>query len=397
MENKFKVLIVDDQPQNLQVLAYTLNNIGIKTIASNNGQNAILSAEQNQPDLILLDIMMPEMDGFEVIKRLKINSKTDTIPVIFLSALTETTEIVKGFKLGAIDYITKPFNKEELIARVQTQLKLKTANDIIKKQAQEIEAAYTKIRKSLNYAGMIQSLTIPSEATLKSLLPDSFLIYKPRDIVSGDFYWLAKENEKIYIAVADCTGHGVPGAMLSMLGISFLNELIGTLSNYDSDYILDFLRQKIKKTLRQKDSFISMGDGMDISFCIIDQKKKTLKFSGASQSILIARRKNLQTEIIEVKGDAMPIGIYVNESTFTEHDINLAENDCIYMFSDGYVDQIGGELERRFMIKNFKELIKTFSLKPLNEQKFLIERNFNSWLGENNEQIDDILILGFRI
>jgi len=397
MENKFKILIVDDQPQNLQVLAFSLNDLGIKTIAAINGQSAILSAEQNLPDLILLDIMMPEMDGFEVIKILKNNPKTQNIPVIFLSAITETKEIVKGFKLGAVDYISKPFSREELIARVQNQLNLKIANDTIKQQAHEIELAYSKIRKSLNYAGMIQNITIPSEGTLKSLFPDSFVLYKPRDIVSGDFYWLAKENGKIYVAVADCTGHGVPAAMISMLGISFLNELVGTLSNYDSDYILDFLRQKVKKIFRQKDALININDGMDISFCIIDIQKMTMKFTGAEQSILIARRKNLETEIIEVKGDPMPIGTYMVESSFTEHDIKLQENDCIYMYSDGYVDQIGGGKERRFMTKNFKELIKTFALKPMSDQKSSLERTFNTWLGTENEQIDDILIIGFRI
>jgi len=397
MHENYKVLIVDDQPKNLQVLALTLDELEIKTIAANSGISALKIVEQNMPDLILLDIMMPEMDGFEVINTLKNNILTKNIPVIFLSAKTETEDIVKGFKLGANDYITKPFKREELLVRVETQLKLKKALDTIKKQAVELEEAYTKIRKSINYAGMIQAIAIPSETSLKALLPDSFVFFKQRDIVGGDFFWFAEENNKIYLAVADATGHGVPGALLSMLGISFLNELIGKLSDYNSDTILEYLRNKMKSTLRQKDSYINITDGMTMSFCIIDKKNKKMQFSGAEQSILICKRENFESQVVEVQGDTMPLAIHIEESTFTEHDIILSENDTVYLFTDGYIDQIGGHADRRFMIKNFKKLIEEINFKPLLEQKNIIEKRILNWIGEKNSQIDDILILGFKI
>jgi CheY-like chemotaxis protein len=397
MDQSFTVLIVDDQPKNLQVLALTLDELGVRTIAANSGISALKIVELNKPDLVLLDIMMPEMDGFEVIEILKQNIATKNIPVIFLSAKSETEDIIKGFKKGAVDYITKPFKREELIARVETQLNLKKSYDIIRKQAVELEEAYLKLRKSINYAGMIQSITIPSEATLRSLLPDSFLLFKPKDIVSGDFFWIAEENTKIYLAVADATGHGVPGAMISMLGISFLNELIGKLSEYDSDSVMDYLRKKMKTTLRQKDSLVNISDGMAISFCIIDRKNKKMKFSGAEQSIIVSRRVETETEVFEIKGDSMPIAVYFDETSFTEHDIEIRENDCIYLLTDGYFDQLGGDNDRRFMKKNFIKIIEEISLKPLIEQKNIIENKIYSWMGFNNTQIDDILIIGFRI
>jgi len=397
MEEVFRVLIVDDQPKNLQVLALSLNDLGVKTVAANSGLAALKIVEQNQPDLILLDIMMPEMDGYEVIEELKKNIVTKNIPVIFLSAKSETEDIVKGLKLGAIDYISKPFKREELLARVEIQLKFKKAQDTIKKQATELEEIYIKIRKSINYAGMIQSIIIPSEGALKSLIPDSFLLFKPKDIVSGDFFWIAEENDITFIAVADATGHGVPGALISMLGISFLNDLIGKLADYDTDTILDYLRKKMKTTLRQKDSYVTISDGMAMSLCAIDKKNRKMKFSGAEQSIIITKRINLETEVVEIKGDAMPIAVYIDESSFTEHDIQISDNDCIYLFTDGYVDQLGGNLDRRFMVKNFKILVQEMTLKPFTEQKNIIENKIHSWMGENTSQLDDILIIGFRI
>lgn len=397
MKEKYKILIVDDQPKNLQVLALTLDEIGVKTIAANSGISALKIVETNKPDLILLDIMMPQMDGYEVIDKLKENDETKDIPVIFLSAKTESEDVILGFKKGAIDYITKPFKREELLARVETQLKLKKSLDLIKKQSIELEETYSKLRKSINYAGMIQAVTIPSEATLKSLLPDSFLLFKPRDILSGDFFWIAEENNKVYLAVADATGHGVPGALISMLGISFLNELIGKLANYDSDFILDYLRKKIKLTLRQRDSMVHISDGIAISFCIIDKAKRKIQFSGAEQSLIITKRKNAETKVIEVKGDNMPVSVYIDETSFTEHDINVDENDCIYLLTDGYYDQLNPANDRRFMKKNFMKIVEEINLKPFVEQKSIIESKIYSWIGEDNHQIDDILIIGFRV
>lgn len=203
------------------------------------GKKALEWTKRKDFDLILLDVMMPEMSGFEVCEHLKANSKTSDIPIIFLTARTDTESIVKGFNLGAVDYVTKPFNKSELLARVSTQVALKKSRDETLK--------YLKLLKdSVNYAEKIQDAVLPSPEILYDVFPGYFILYKPKDIVSGDFYWINRIKNFIYIAAADCTGHGVPGAFMSMLGITLLNEIVSKSRLDNPNQILNFLRKKIK-------------------------------------------------------------------------------------------------------------------------------------------------------
>ncbi len=415
MENDFKILIVDDISKSLEVLKAILSITDYKLYTSKSGQEALHLLQRKNIDLILLDISMPDMDGFEVCRRIKKDPKTEEIPVIFITARTEVDDIVKGFEVGGIDYINKPVNAEELLQRVKTHLKAKLQRDIIIEQnnelkkynkrinllAQELKEKNKELISSINYAKFIQRATMPSEQYLSQYLPENFIIYIPRDIVSGDFYWIKQIKEQIIVAAVDCTGHGVPGALLSMLGITYLNEIV---ANYHStkeiqaNDILNFLRDRIKGTLSQEDSDRPTRDGMDIALGIIDIHSKKMQYAGAHNPLYLIRyiEEENKYELHHYKADAMPIASHLRERPFTNNYIQLKANDQIYMFSDGYIDQFGGEYGHKFFAKKFKRLLLKNASKSLQEQKQILLETYEQWKGYF-PQIDDILVIGFKI
>jgi CheY-like chemotaxis protein/serine phosphatase RsbU (regulator of sigma subunit) len=263
----------------------------------------------------------------------------------------------------------------------------------IKKQHDLVQNQKKKIEDSILYAKRIQSAVLPPNRFIQYLLSEHFIFYKPRDIVSGDFYWIKQVDEKIFIAAADCTGHGVPGALMSMLGITFLNEIINKNPDIHANEILNELRVHIISSLRQTGSSGESRDGMDVALCIIDHKNKMLEFSGANNPLYMIR----DGELSHIKGDKMPIGIHRRaKESFVNHFINLKQDDLIYIFSDGYVDQFGGESGRKFLSANFKELLLKNTDKSLAKQKQIVEKTFDDWKGDR-KQLDDILVIGFKI
>lgn len=248
------------------------------------------------------------------------------------------------------------------------------------------------ILASISYAQRIQQAVLPPIQFLEEILPEHFVLYKPRDIVSGDFYWIKKVKNFVIVIASDCTGHGVPGAFMSMQGISFLNEIV-TRSRFDSaGEILNRLRKKVKTSLRQTGEKGEQKDGMDVALCIIDLESKNLEFAGAYNPLYII----CESELIQIKEVRQPVGIHLYEQDFTTQHLELSEGDALYLFSDGYVDQMGGELNKKFMSKNFKKLLLNIHLKSMKEQKEILENTINTWM-KDQEQIDDILVSGFRI
>lgn len=262
--------------------------------------------------------------------------------------------------------------------------------DQISLQKEEIEQKNQDITDSLNYASKIQQALLPSRETLQKNFKDSFILYRPRDIVSGDFYWMDERDDKTICVLADCTGHGVPGAFLSMLGMSLLNEIVEKNGITAADQILNSLRKEIIRTLKQVDPE-GQKDGMDISVCVFDKKSKMMEFSGGNNSILILRNN----EIIELKADKMPVAIYYIMDPFTLNQVELESGDNIYMFSDGYIDQFGGELGKKFMKKPFKRLLIEISSKSMKEQGEILERTLDEWM-KNYSQVDDISVIGIK-
>jgi serine phosphatase RsbU (regulator of sigma subunit) len=261
------------------------------------------------------------------------------------------------------------------------------------KQKTEIEIINKEITDSIHYARRIQSAILPPEEYLKSILNDYFILYMPRDIVSGDFYWMHSENGRLITVTADCTGHGVPGAFMSMLGIAFLNEIIIRHEDKSADKILNELRSYVIKSLRQTGREGENQDGMDLSLCIYDLKNMKAQFSGANNSLLLIRND----ELIVYPADKMPIGIHLrSDNSFTLHEIDLKKDDIFYTFSDGFVDQFGGEEGKKFMMKRLKELLISIHREDMKKQGLLLSANISDWM-TGYPQVDDILLMGIKI
>jgi sigma-B regulation protein RsbU (phosphoserine phosphatase) len=385
------ILIVDDNPKNLQVLGKFLKDEGFKIEFAVNGENALEWVNQQDFDLILLDIMMPGMSGYDVCEKLKKDGNSKDIPVIFLTAQTDTESIVKGFDLGATDYVTKPFNRKELLARVSTQLKIRKAQQEISHYLRELEMNNKLITYSIKYARHIQNTIIQLNSNIKKVIPEHFIFYRPKDIVSGDFYWFDTVKNYLIGAIMDCTGHGVPGAMMSMMGITLLNEIVRVKRIIKPNQVLNHLRDKIIESLGQKGIAEEVRDGMDGSVMLLDLKNKKIEFSGAFSSLYLLRKN----ELIKIKGDRMPVA-FPKMRDFTNHELSLVKGDMLYFFTDGYIDQFGGPEDKKFNHNLFCELLLKIQGRKVMEQKEMLARVFNEWKGDS-DQIDDVTVLGIRI
>ncbi len=263
----------------------------------------------------------------------------------------------------------------------------------IEKQNDELEEKSKEITDSINYAKRIQTAFIPSDKIFASHFTDSFVYFKPKDIVSGDFYWVAKKNNKIFYVTADCTGHGVPGGFMTMLGLSFLEEIVIIKGEMNTDAIVNYLRDRIVSTLKQSGDAGESKDGMDIAVCCVDKEMNILSYSGANNSIYIARKG----ELIELEPDKQPCGFYFEPKPFTKREFQLAEGDIIYSFTDGYADQFGGVKGKKFRSKELRTILLDNCNKPMSEQKNILSDSMNSWMGQKYEQLDDILVIGVKV
>ncbi|MFC2103846.1 tetratricopeptide repeat protein [Bacteroidota bacterium] len=271
---------------------------------------------------------------------------------------------------------------------------IEAQRDFVTKQRDQIAHQNTIITDSIEYARRIQSALFPQEKFLDKVLGEYFIYMKPKNIVSGDFYWVAEKGNKIIITLSDCTGHGVPGAFMSMLGIAFLNEIVNKSNKLQANKILEQLRENIIDSLHQEYGSKGSKDGMDMALCIIDKKTLEMQYAGAYNSIFILRDK----EIHELKADKMPIGIHAVkvEKGFANQEFNLKKQDVLYLFSDGYIDQFGGERSVKFKQKAFKDLLLKISNKPMNAQKTEISKTMEKWQGEHS-QLDDMMVVGVKI
>jgi len=222
------------------------------------------------------------------------------------------------------------------------------------------------------------------------------VLWKPRDIVSGDFYWLKQLGKYTVIAVADCTGHGVPGAFMSVLGISFLNDILSKGRIYKAQEILEKMRELVKRSFHQDSGKrFKASDGMDMAICVFNNETLELDFAGANNPLYIIRNNKLTT----LKATRSPIGNHPFEKPFESHSFSLRKEDQLYMFSDGFIDQFGGKRGRKFLKKNFQRLLLHITKEklPMEEEKEILSIALKEWQGNKNKQIDDILILGLRI
>jgi len=331
------------------------------------------------------------------------------VPLI-LSGKTVGVMAVQDYK-SAYAYSEKD---EELLVFVSDHIARAIKNvrdeDRIRKQHLLVLEQAQAITDSISYARRIQKAVLPSPAYIDKILPDYFTIYKPKDIIAGDFYWVREIEGYQVVIVADCTGHGVPGALMSMLGVTLLNEQFRTYGIRQPGVILGHLRNKVKETLAQEGSVNDQKDGMDMAIAIIDPEKLELQFAGANIPLFLIRKNNQEEladshlesslendvyKLYRIKADKQPIGVHWEEQDFKTLVIKLRKQDSLYMFTDGFADQYGGKNRKKFKSRRLKKLLLNIQAESMKDQKMLIEAAFESWRG-SNEQIDDVCMLGVR-
>jgi len=270
--------------------------------------------------------------------------------------------------------------------------KVKERTQEIQLQKEHIEKQNKEIKYSFDYAKKIQSTVLPGNDVFETLFSEHFIFFKPRDIVSGDFYWVSNKGQKVILTAADCTGHGVPGSLMSMLGITMLHEIVNEKDVMHSDEILNQLRLSIARTLKQEGKPGEQKDGIDMALMIFDGKTQTLEFSGANNPIYIIR----DGEMLEFKGNNMPVAYYDNMTDFTRITIEMQKGDRVYMFTDGFPDQFGGPEGKKFKYRPFKDMLLEIHDRPMEEQHKILNLVLDEWKGDL-DQIDDILIMGLKL
>ncbi len=287
-----------------------------------------------------------------------------------------------AFVWGAINVSTRSLKKIILEATAE-----------IRAQKDDIEEKNKDIMSSIRYAQRIQEAVSPQKKLMEKIFPEHFVLWKPRDIVSGDFYWMMQKNGKAIIAAADCTGHGVPGAFMSIMGISFLNEIANNKDVNTAAEALNQLRHNVITSLNQEGSETDTKDGMDISLCVYDFDNMMMQFAGAYNPLYMIR----DGELSVIKADRMPIGVHERDDRpFTNMEFSMHKGDIYYILSDGYIDQFGGPKGKKFMTKRFKELLLEIYTEPMDVQKDILWSKILEWRGDI-EQIDDIIIIGIKV
>jgi len=294
--------------------------------------------------------------------------------------------------LNRVETVNERIYRLKMRGVSQSNIGVVYSSDITERFEQErkIREQAEKIQSSIQYASNIQAAILPSLNYVGEVIPENMILYLPRDVVSGDFYWIKKVDDSIVIAIADCTGHGVPGAFMSMLGVAFLNEIVKP-GNLVANEILNKLREYVINTLSNSQD--SLADGMDMSLCIIEPQAKTIQYAGANNPFVLINHEGVQL----IKADKMPIGKYVKQDKpFTLHKVTYESGDVVYLFSDGYQDQLGGENLLKFGSKNFRELLNEIHEDDFSKQKERLQFELDQWT-KAYHRIDDVLVMGFRL
>jgi len=300
--------------------------------------------------------------------------------------------ILYGFIVIAFVYIVAISQTRSLVRTKKLLKEKEQALALIEKQKFELEIREKSITDSLVYAQRIQEARLPSETYFGRHFKDSFILLKPKDIVSGDFYWIGEKEDTVFVVAADCTGHGVPGALMSMIGLEIIEKAINEDKIDDPSRILSVLNKGLEKTFsREKNIGSIIRDGMDVGLCVIQKNRKKIKYAGAFFPLYMIR-DNILTEI---KGDKIIIGMNPENKSYKNHEIDLKDDDIFYMFSDGYVDQFGGTDNKKFMYRRFRHLLMTIHRFASADQKSILEENIRTWMGRN-VQVDDIMVIGFK-
>lgn len=418
-----KILVADDEPD-LKDLIRQIFRSRIKSgeFTFDFAENGAVALEKLKADpeieVLFTDINMPVMDGLTLLNNIKEDGLLQKAVVI--SAYGDLKNIRTAMNRGAFDFVTKPIDITDLEAtlskaisemevfrkgleaikenerliveqneKLELQVKERTAEIVHQKEI--IEDKNKEILDSIHYAKRLQAAILPPERQMNEFFAQHFTLYMPKDIVAGDFYWAEMLDDHIYLVAADCTGHGVSGALMSMLGVSLLSRVVNEKQITEPGAILNALHLAVIAALKQQEN--ETHDGMDILLCRFTKDFTELTFAGANRPLWLVRNGILE----EFKTDKMPIGgLQIEHISFTTLTLSLEKNDMLYLSTDGYADQFGGEAGKKLMTKRFKEVLTEISGKSLNDQKEHLYKVHNDWKGEQ-EQVDDILVIGVRI
>jgi serine phosphatase RsbU (regulator of sigma subunit) len=449
------ILIVEDSSTQADEIKFMLEGYQFSSTVAQNGLEALDWLSVNRPLLVISDIVMPKMNGFELCKKIKSDKNLKDIPVVLLTALSDPDEVTEGLLCGADSFITKPYNKKFLLYTIEEilyekkcvddisdkngiEIKYKGKKRVIRTAPQKvvklllnvyrgaifkndeliqsrnelrqvnekleelvdartndlqiIESKNELINNSIQYAHKIQSAVLKTPQNGSDFFEEMFCLHLPKDTVSGDFFWFHKTDNKLLVAVFDCTGHGVPGAFMSMLGVTLLIEIVISEKILEPHLILNRLREKVISALGQKGIHFEVNDGMDGSVIIYDITTEILSYAGAFNPLYIIRNN----EMIELKGNNMPLSYEDKMSDFTHYEMKMSPKDLIYMFTDGYTDQFGGPLSKKFSRKRFKEILLKNQKRTLEWQKQLLLDAHIIWKGYE-DQVDDITVVGLKI
>ncbi len=439
-----KILVADDEPD-LKDLIRQIFRSRIKSgeFLFDFAENGAVALEKLKADteieVLFTDINMPVMDGLTLLNNIK---QEGLLPkAVVISAYGDLKNIRTAMNRGAFDFVTKPIDisdleatltkaigemevyrkglearnnldqallekaaaQQEALENLQEKERLiLNQNELLEKQVKErtaeitlqkeiIESKNKEILDSIHYAKRLQAAILPPERVMKELFPQSFTLFLPKDIVAGDFYWVESNDQYIYLVVADCTGHGVSGALMSMLGVSLLSQTVNEKKVTEPGEILNALNLAVINALKQQEN--ETHDGMDILLCRFERGKQEMHFAGANRPLWVV----CNSVLTEYKTDKMPVGgLQMEKNPFTTHAVSLNEGDLLYLTTDGYADQFGGDAGKKLMTKKFKEVLESISEKSLPDQCAALNKLHNEWRGKE-EQVDDILVIGVRI
>ncbi len=402
-----KILAIDDYSINNKLLKASLRGKNYDITTKESAKEAFEWLEANNtPNTILLDIMMPEMDGIEMLSILKSDNRWKHIPVIMVTAKTESEHIKETLELGAHDYIKKPIDFTELKVKINVALTIDEQRKNILKYK-----SYYDIHQGMLHAERILRSIAPDTETLKKRLPNSFIINLPKHIIGGDFHWIQRTSNSIHIGVFDCTGHGVPAAMLSVMGQLELYNIYKKNHDIDTANLFNQLSSRFANFLNQSSDTYTPYEGMDASFCTIIPEANLLNYVLAKRMFVLVRKGNTPLIIDNKKipayasqdgfnlylllGDRHSIGRESENFKFNMHSLQLKYGDRVYLFSDGITDQLGIINQKRLKRKIFAEKMMNIQGKLMSQQKSDVFKWFEEWKGEN-EQTDDILVVAFE-
>ncbi len=356
--------------------------------------------------------------GLGILPKERIRARTDEIGEMgsalndLVQSMNQTTEFAKQTGAGNFNAEYTPLSKDDTLGHELLKMRndlaenerslekkvIERTEEVVRQKEEiegkneELEILYKQVTDSIHYAKRIQEAILPAQNYIDDVLPNSFVLFKPKDIVSGDFYWVVKKKNLVYFAAVDCTGHGVPGAFMSLVGHNILQDIINHSNNITPAQIMNNLREGVINTLNAENSEKDTKDGMDMTLCCVNYDTLELEYAAAFNPLYIVRNG----ELIQHEANKFPIGKFIGEKQdFTNNKIQLQKNDQLYIFSDGYADQFGGPKGKKFMVGNFRNILKSITPNSTASQKEILETTLTNWQGDL-EQVDDVLVMGVK-